>query len=196
MKRTYLLAATAITIALSLLSQPASGPSSPKFTADNKLEFPTDYREWIYLSSGLGMNYSRGSSEGPPSFDNVFVHPSAYREFMKTGHWPDLTMFILEVRHSASAGSINKSGNFQKGISSIQAAVKDVKRFPDGEWGYFGFADSRIPAARIPHSGSCYTCHPANGAVENTFVQFYPTLLEVARAKGTLKPSVAATLDK
>jgi hypothetical protein len=188
MKQLFLLAALAV-IALS-----QTPPSAPKFTADKKLEFPSDYREWIYLSSGLGMNYSRGSNEGPPAFDNVFVHPSAYREFMKTGHWPDHTMFVLEVRHSAGAGSINKSGNFQTSISSIQAAVKDVNRFKDGEWGYFGFADSHIPAARIPHEGSCYTCHPANGAVENTFVQFYPTLLEVARAKGTLKPSVAATL--
>jgi hypothetical protein len=192
MKRIYLLAVLAVTA----ISQTPSSPSAPKFTSDGKLEFPADYREWIYLSSGLGMNYSRGNMDMAPSFDNVFVHPYAYHEFMKTGHWPDLTMFVLEVRPSASAGSINKSGSFQKGPPSVQAAVKDVKRFQDGEWGYFGFADSHIPAARIPHSGSCYTCHPANGAVENTFVQFYPTLLEVARAKGTLKPSVAATLDK
>lgn len=193
MKRIHLLAALIVISAFAASAQPAP---APKFTSDGKLEFPADYREWVYLSSGLGMNYSRGSNEGPPAFDNVFVHPSAYREFMKTGHWPDLTIFVLEVRHSASAGSINKAGNFQTGIASIQAAVKDVKRFPDGEWGYFGFGETRIPAARIPHSGSCYTCHPTNGAVENTFVQFYPTLLEVARAKGTLKPSVAATLDK
>jgi uncharacterized protein HemY len=32
-------------------------------------------------------------------------------------------------------------------------------------------------------------CHSANGAVENTFTQFYPTALEVARANGTLKAS-------
>ncbi len=100
MKRIYLLAAIALTACMTLVSQT---PPAPKFTSDGKLEFPADYREWIYLSSGLGMNYSRGSNEGPPSFDNVFVHPTAYREFMKTGHWPDLTMFILEVRRSASA---------------------------------------------------------------------------------------------
>ena len=30
-----------------------------------------------------------------------------------------------------------------------------------------------------------------NGAVDNTFVQFYPTLIEVARSKGTLNAKIA-----
>jgi Cytochrome P460 len=193
MKRIYLLAAIILTATLSLISQTSP---APKFTADGKLEFPADYREWIFLSSGLGMTYGQARPEGSPAFDNVFVHPDAYHEFLKTGHWPDHTVFVLEVRNSQSAGSINKAGNFQRGILGIQAAVKDVKRFTDGEWGYFGFADSKVPAGRIPHSGTCYTCHPANGGVENTFVQFYPTLLEVAKAKGTLKPGVLESLNK
>ena len=38
-------------------------------------------------------------------------------------------------------------------------------------------------------TATCYACHSTNGAVENTFVQFYPTLLEVATRKGTLRES-------
>ena len=34
----------------------------------------------------------------------------------------------------------------------------------------------------------CVECHTKHTAVERTFVQFYPTLLEVARRMGTLKP--------
>ncbi|HUL13029.1 MAG TPA: hypothetical protein VLU73_12785, partial [Methylococcaceae bacterium] len=41
----------------------------------------------------------------------------------------------------------------------------------------------------IPNGSACHTCHGKNGAVENTFVQFYPTLLPVAERKGTLKAS-------
>ena len=37
----------------------------------------------------------------------------------------------------------------------------------------------------------CVECHTKNTAVERTFVQFYPTLLEVARSKGTLNAKVA-----
>jgi hypothetical protein len=38
----------------------------------------------------------------------------------------------------------------------------------------------------VPLSADCYSCHAAHGAVDTTFVQFYPTLLPTAKAKGTL----------
>ncbi len=38
----------------------------------------------------------------------------------------------------------------------------------------------------IPQSADCYSCHTAHGAVDTTFVQFYPTLLPIARSKRTL----------
>ena len=42
-------------------------------------------------------------------------------------------------------------------------------------------------AAALPPTASCYACHSANTAVDNTFVQFYPELFAVAKAKGTIK---------
>ena len=45
----------------------------PKFVEGNKLVRPDGYREWIYLSSGLGMNYSADSQLREPQFTNVFV---------------------------------------------------------------------------------------------------------------------------
>lgn len=38
----------------------------------------------------------------------------------------------------------------------------------------------------IPVVADCYSCHAAHGAVDTTFVQFYPTLLPIAKSKGTL----------
>jgi hypothetical protein len=38
----------------------------------------------------------------------------------------------------------------------------------------------------IPRTANCYSCHQENGAVDTTFVQFYPTLLPIARAEKTL----------
>ena len=46
-------------------------------------------------------------------------------------------------------------------------------------------ADSGI-GKPIKRPAECYTCHEAHAAVDTTFVQFYPTLLPVAKAKGTL----------
>src|SRR5690349_15481690 len=83
----------------------------PKYTADGKLVLPPAYREWVYLSSGLGMNYGPGAAgaAGPPNFTNVFVNPESYREFMKTGKWPDKTMFALEIYSSATHRNPNRN---------------------------------------------------------------------------------------
>jgi len=39
-------------------------------------------------------------------------------------------------------------------------------------------------------------CHSANAAVENTFVQFYPTLLDFSVEKGLIKPGVHIPLNQ
>jgi hypothetical protein len=172
-------------------SEPGTS-SGPEFTQDNKLLRPANYREWVFLSSGLGMNYgpvAEANRGRPPVFDNVFVNPDAYRSFMKTGTWPDKTMFVLEVRASASKGSINNGGHYQSDVVGIEAEVKDTARL--GGWGFFAIGDG--PSGKqIPKTARCYTCHSEKGAVDNTFVQFYPTLLSVAKEKGTLSPGYLA----
>ena len=175
-----------------LLASVSALAQSPEFTKDGLLIRPDHYREWVFLSSGLGMTYgplSQGSArEDHPRFDNVFVNPGAYRAFLQTGAWPDQTIFVLEVRDSASNGSINKGGHYQDEIAGVQAEVKDSSRFAK-KWAYFGFGKSGEPAKELPQSQSCFACHSTNGGVENTFVQFYPTLVPIAKAKGTLKAS-------
>jgi hypothetical protein len=164
-----------------LTAQPA------RFTKDGQLQRPANYREWIYLSTGLGMTYGNptAQSEQQPAFDTVFVEPSAYRAFLKDGKWPEGATFVLEIRRSEAETKIGKTGRFQTRVIATEASVKDSKRFPGG-WGYFDLGDG--PTSKLlPQSAGCYTCHAQNTAVENTFVQFYPTLLEVARAKGTIK---------
>jgi len=160
----------------------------PQFTKDNQLLRPSNYREWIYLSSGLGMEYGASRSE-PGNFTNVFVAPSAYRAFLATGNWPDKTMFVLEERVATSRGSINKSGHYQADLAGLSASVKDEKRFPEG-WAYFSFAPNARSAEAFPKP-MCWDCHHQHGAVENTFVQFYPTLKPVAQRLGTYNQSKA-----
>lgn len=161
----------------------------PQFTADGTLTFPAHYREWIFLSAGLGMTYGNPTNHDP-EFSNVFVSPAAYHGFLETGRWPEKTMFVLEIRQPVSHGSINKAGHFQGELIGVEAEVKDSARFPE-TWAYFSFTaapgNPRSSARAIPKGSSCQTCHGQNGAVENTFVQFYPTLIEVARRHGTLK---------
>jgi hypothetical protein len=156
---------------------------------DGQLVLPKDYRESVYLSSGLGMTYGPAAQadQGNPMFDNVFVNRAAYKAFVETGRWPDKTILILEIRRSVEKGSINNGGHYQSDALELEAAVKDESRFPR-KWAYFGFGRSD-KAAPFPAASGCNSCHGQNAAVENTFVQFYPTLLEIASHKGTLNPA-------
>ncbi len=159
--------------------------AQPRYAADDKLALPSDYREWVFLSSGLGMTYGADAPSRPPAFTNVFVNPSAYRSFLATGTWPDKTTLVLEVRGSSSQGSINRGGSYQSDVIAIEAEVKDRAKFPGKSWAFFSFGKSSL-GELLPHSADCYACHLAHGAVDNTFVQFYPALMEIARQKGTL----------
>ncbi len=157
----------------------AQTPEVPRYTDSGALQMPVNYREWVFLSSGLGMTYgplAAASSNDHPSFDNVFVTRDAYTAFLRTGTWPDKTMFVLEVRSSESKGFINKGGHYQSDVIGIEVEVKD-----GGKWTFFSFDGGATEAKPLARTQSCYACHAQNGAVDNTFVQFYPTLAPIAK---------------
>ncbi len=180
---------TRLVLALAALCLAAAAPIAqpPRFDAAGRLDYPTNYRDWVFLSSGLDMSYSAHPAMpgGTHMFNNVFVQPGAVAYFRHTGHWPDGTMLVLENRSGASKGSINQHGVFQTGtVMGLEVHVRDAAHFPGG-WGFFSF-DGSTPARLIPRSASCYACHQAHGAVDTTFTQFYPTMLPIARHYGTV----------
>lgn len=191
---TIALSVAAVATLMAQLTGQRGASSVLQFTADDKLVLPAHYREWVFLSSGLGMTYGPAADanrERGPMFDNVFVNPAAYESFLQNGRWPDQTMFVLEIRSSVSKGSINNGGHFQNEMVAIEAEVKDTTRYPGGGWAFYAFGKGAT-AKQIPRTAACYSCHSEKGAVDNTFVQFYPTLLPVAKAKGTLSPAYLA----
>lgn len=203
-----LLAAGALALALATTaarpqpSAPSDHPAPPAAAAPpanadasayvgDKLRFPAHYREWVYLTSGLDMTYRANDRPDHAMFDNVFVDPQSYRTFVQTGTWPDGTTLVVETRGAQSKGSINQGGHYQDGdVMGIEVHVKDAARFP-GRWAFFAFDDEK-PAAAIARDAGCYACHEKHGAVDTTFVQFYPTLLPIARARQTLAASYLA----
>ena len=186
---------TCATVSSVVLWGQASANDGPRYENETNLVRPDDYRRWTFLSSGLAMAYNAdqpaGASSGPQLFQNVFVNPSSHQAFMETGRWPDGTTFVLEFRRAATDAQISRTGRFQADRVMLEAEVKD-SRFPDG-WAFFNFGpDDALVDVAEPLAGAqvarCIECHTEHTAVERTFVQFYPTLLEVAREKGTLKP--------
>jgi len=162
-----------------------SSANAPVYAPNGNLKFPTNYREWVYLTSGVDMSYSPNMSMDHSMFDNVFVNPEAYKAFLTTGTWPDKTMLVLEARKAGTKGSINKTGHYQTGeVMGQEVHLKDEARFP-GKWAFFNSEDG-VTAKLLPREMDCYSCHEQHGAVDTTFVQFYPTLLEIAKKKNTL----------
>jgi Cytochrome P460 len=180
-----LLFLSAVLLAQTAPVPPQNTANTPVYTADGRLVFPTNYREWIYLTTGMDMDYNPDPSmAGHSMFDNVFVNPESYKAFVATGTWPDKTMLVLEGRMAASKGSINKAGHYQSNDVMMRSVhVKDA-RLPGG-WAFFPYNESG-PTKAIPTTAECYSCHQQHAAVDTTFVQFYPTLLEIAKQKGTL----------
>ena len=171
-----------------VLRESVAATSGPEFTQGGELKLPQGYREWVYLTSGFDMSYNPSMQMGGQHmFDNVFVNPEAYKAFVNTGTWPDKTILVLEERGARDKGSINRSGNFQADVMGLELHVKDEARFA-GKWAFFAF-DGDKPAKAIPTSADCYSCHAQHAAVDTTFVQFYPTLLPVAKEKRTLSAS-------
>jgi len=201
MKRWLVLAAVlyAATVSSSGVRAQAPANDGPRYAPTGQLLRPADYREWVYLSSGLNMTY--GANAPNPArnqpFNNVFVNRSSYRQFLDTGRWPDKTIFILEIRQSEEHVRPNAFGYTQARLGGMEAAVKDSRNGAQ-PWAYYSFdgagglADSATP---LPESAGCQACHSAHTAVEQTFVQFYPTLFEVARAKGTVKTTWSPTIE-
>ena len=167
----------------------------PAYTAGGDLKFPAKYREWVFLSSGLDMSYDpKGNASGMHMFNNVFVNPDAYRSYQATGHWPDGTELVLENRGGISGAkaspSLNKAGQTQTAeLMGLEVHVLDAGHVEAGKagdgWAFYGF-DKGVSAKPIPRTADCYSCHQQHAAVDTTFVQFYPTLLEAAQQHKTL----------
>jgi hypothetical protein len=148
---------------------------------------PADYREWVFLSAGLDMSYSDAPAMAEHSmFDNVFVDRASWQRFKATGHWPDRTMLVMEQRGATTRGSINKRGKYQTDERmTIEIHVRDESRFKGG-WAFF-VTDGDSPAQQVPYAAECYSCHLQHGAVDTTFVQFYPTARAIAKKAGTFQ---------
>ena len=171
-----------------LLLVSAGAWAAPQYPGADRMAVPPDYRDWVFLTSSLDLSYLTTEEPSQHVLDNVFAEPGAYRAFLMSGTWPDGTVLVKENRFAESAGTLSKRGRFQTGIKDLEIHVKDSMRFAGG-WAFFVSSDGKADGRLKPPDADCYSCHSQHGAVDTTFVQFYPTLLPIARDKATLSAS-------
>ena len=133
----------------------------PKWSEGNQLARPEGYRDWMFAGSNFGMGYVEGqptSDAKAKTFHNIFIQREAYREFAKSGQFPDGTMLVMEVVKPASNAPPNKQGVYQDRFVGIEVAVKDSKRFPE-KWAYFklfGSDEKPLDQAKAFPKNSCW----------------------------------------
>jgi hypothetical protein len=62
----------------------------------------------------------------------VYVEPTAYEGFLKSGAWPNHTMIVLELRDKATPPK-----TICDGMIGLEVAAKDDAHKPD-PWSYYG----------------------------------------------------------
>ena len=150
------------------------------FNSAGELARPSGYREWIYIGTPLTPNDMNGGEAPFPEFHSVYINPSAWAHYKRTGYFPDGTVVVKELLSVGSKAASSGKGYFMGEFIGLETAVKDSKRFPDepGSWAYFSFGHSYPLAAeaKIQMAASCAACHQALAADDMVFTQYYPVL--------------------
>jgi hypothetical protein len=122
-------------------------------------------------------------------YHNVYINPSAYREYARSGKFPDGTVMVLEMFSAETKKDPGLQGSFQKDSMALEMSVKDSSRF-DGGWGFYSFTDeagkAKSQAEALPQTAGCLSCHREKAATDHVFTQFYPTLRDAGSSPGTI----------
>lgn len=186
---------TAIALAAALAAglSAAQDIQRASFNADGSVNVPENWRQWVFVGAPLTPNALNGGEAAFPEFHNVYIEPSAFDHWSRTGTWADGTQFVKElVRLRAAAdcdpdpanGSCAQSsgqGYFQGAFAGLELKVKDASRFADepGNWAYFSFGHQPEPYAATASAfptAACNACHEANAETDFVFTQYYPVL--------------------
>lgn len=186
------IALVAVSIALfnsrSVAAQAAH--SSVVFDADGKMKLPTGYRRWVFVGAPVTPNALNNGEASFPEFHHVYVEAKNLDAYLKTGSFPEGTVFVKELTRvlnpTFSDGSRTEPsgrGFFNGEFNGIDLTIKDSKRFAKTNgWGFFTFGHHPLPydetAAEAPAT-QCAGCHITFvSKTDMTWVQFYPMLRE------------------
>ncbi len=166
--------------------------NGPSYTADGAIVRPIGWESWVFVGSPLTPDELNGGKANFREFHNVYIEPSAFEHYHKTGEFANGTQ-IVKVRNLLYEGehcletdtatgaclAVSGWGYFNGEYSGFELTVKDSTRFDDpGGWVYLNYGEKRPwkPAATPFEAASCNACHEANGGDDFVFTQFYPVL--------------------
>ncbi len=163
------------------LAQVDDKPSSPvRFTSEGELVQPTGYRKWPYVGTPLTPNDMNDGKAAFPEFHNVYVDPTAFDSYEKTGEFPDGTVVIKELLSVGTKKASSGKGYFMGEFTGLEVSIKDKSRFKDepGNWAFFSFGhEYPLAATAAPQpAANCAACHGNLADEDYVFTQYYPVL--------------------
>ena len=164
-----------------------------KFSDSGAVSMPENWREWIYVGTPLTPNALNGGAAPFPEFHNVYVEPTAFKHFAKTGKWAEGTQIVKELVNvrdndndpeTGASSEVSGVGYMMGEFSGLELSVKDNTRYADqpGGWAYFSFGHQPQPynaSAEAFPADACNFCHEASADNDFVFSQFYPVIRAV-----------------
>ena len=163
--------------------------STAGFLPSGAVEKPGNWREWVFVGSPLTPNGLNGGAAPFPEFHNVYVEPSAFEHYERTGEWAEGTQIAKELvlvrqnnnAENGSTAEVSGVGYQQGEFQGLELAVKDSGRFANmaGGWAYFSFGHQPQPYAATAEAfpeEACNACHAASADTDFVFTQFYPVI--------------------
>lgn len=162
--------------------------SAAVFNSDGKMQLPTGYRRWVFVGAPLTPDGLNNGKANFPEYHNVYVEARNVDAYLKTGSFPDGTVFVKELTHvldpafpDGSRTEPSGRGYFNGAYNCMDVTVKDSKRFAKTNgWGFFNFGHHPEPCEKTAEERpvtECAGCHIANVAkTDMTWIQFYPML--------------------
>ena len=159
--------------------------AAARYNSRGELIRPEDHREWVFVGAPVTPNDMNNGSAAFPEFHNVYIDPASFSSYKKTGNFPDGTVILKELVSVGSKSMDSGNGYFQGDFISLEAMVKDRRRFNNepGGWAFFRFgeAPNYNPTGARMKTESCNECH--SGAREDyVFTDTYP-VLRAAKAR-------------
>jgi hypothetical protein len=177
------LAAPVLFAGAALVTAPTSVGAAGFYSISNGvLQRPTGYREWVYVGTPVTPNDMNDGKAAFPEHHNVYIDPSSWAHWKKTGEFRDGTILMKELVSVGSRVAVSGNGYFQGEYIGLEATVKSKRHFPDepGNWAYFSFStpdhQSLTPVAKPFPTASCNACHQASAGDDFVFTQYYPVL--------------------
>lgn len=157
----------------------AATATAAEFDRAGNLVRPDNHREWVFVGAPVTPNDMNDGSAAFPEFHNVYIDPLSFAAWRETGAFPEGTVILKELVSVGGKSLPSGNGYFQGDFVSLEAMVKDRRRFEGepGGWAFFRFGEAPDyqPTGTRMATESCNTCHAA-AADDYVFTETYPVL--------------------